>query len=211
MKKRILVIASISVVIVALCVIIAMHYKTEDDEVYLNPSDETLELAATAVDKLQEGLVFMPGISSSFGDTVVTRYNNTAKWVAPELLTLETKEDASLALIKLYEDLLKEYRSCDLDRFYALPEPPYEISPDYIDEFRSIVRCQSVRMTIEALLALDLFYDQLSEKEIQRMMKVFEEYVKINNASARKFFDDVSTETMFEMFRKSTWKEGYYI
>lgn len=178
---------------------VALYYKIEDNKVYLKPSEETLELANTVVDKLQQAVVFSPGLDMM--QSLPEVYNNTAKWVAPELITLETKEDSALALIKLYEDFLTEYRSCDLDWFYENVKSGYEPDNDHKDEYMKITRIQTTRMVIEALLALDCYYDLLSEQDIQRMMADFKEYITINNASASKYYDDVSNETMFEMYR----------
>lgn len=178
---------------------VALYYKIEDNEVYLKPSEETQELANTAVEKLQQAVVFSPGLGLM--QTLSEVYNNTAKWVAPELITLETKEDSALALIKLYEDLLTEYRSCDLDWFYENVKSGYEPDPDHKDAYMKITRIQTTRMVIEALLALDCYYDLLDERGLQRMMADFKEYIAINNASASKYYDDVSKKTMFEMYR----------
>lgn len=178
---------------------VALYYKIEDNEVYLKPSEETLELANTAVEKLQQGVVFDLGLGLM--QTLPEIYNNTAKWVAPELITLETKEDSALALIQLYEDLLIAYRSCDIDWFYENVKPGYEPDFDHKDEYIKITEIQTSRMVIEALLALDCYFDLLDEQNIQRMMADFKEYITINNASASKYYDEVSQETMFEMYR----------
>lgn len=178
---------------------VALYYKIEDDEVYLKPSEETLELADTAVEKLQEAVVFAPGLGLM--QTLSEVYNNTAKWVAPELITLETKKDSALALIQLYEDLLTEYRSCDLDWFYKNDKPGYEPDPEHKDAYMRIARIHTTRMAIEALLALDCYYDLLDEQSVRRMMNDFEEYIIIDNASASKYYDDVSTKSLFEMYR----------
>ena len=60
-------------------------------------------------------------------------------------------------------------------------------------------------MVIEALLALDCYYDQLDENGVLRMKNDFEEYLKIDYASASKYFDDASQETMFEMYRSGRY------
>lgn len=182
---------------------VALYYKIEDNEVYLKPSEETLELANTAVEKLQQGVVFDPGLGLM--QTLPEIYNNTAKWVAPELITLETKEDSALALIELYEDLLIAYRSCDLDWFYENVKSGYEPDFDHKDEYLKITEIQTTRMVIEALLALDCYYDLLDEQGVQRMMADFKKYIIIDNASASKYYDDVSQKTMFEMYRE----DGY--
>lgn len=178
---------------------VALYYKIEDNEVHLKPSEETLEIANTAVEKLQQAAVFSPGLDLM--QTLSEVYANTAKWVAPELITLETQKDSALALIKIYEELLTEYRSCDLDWFYKTVKPGYELDDEHKDEYRKITKIQHSRRVIEALLALGCYYDLLDEQVVQRMMNNFTEYVTINNASASKYYDDVSTKTVFEMYR----------
>ena len=182
----------------------AMYYRIEGDEVYLKPSDETAELAGAAVEKLQRGLVFLPGVSSSLTHTLYDEYEYTAKWVAPELITLETKSDTAAALTELYEDLIKEYRACDLDSYYEYLKNVYE-RPE-ISEANSRIRdLLNKRMVIEALLALDQFYGQLAENDVSRMMNDFEEFAAIDHASSSKFFDDASKETMFDMYRSGRY------
>ena len=189
----------------------ALYYKIEDDEVYLNPSDETMELAKTAVEKLQQGRVFMPGVSSNLNHTLYDEYEYTAKWVAPELIALETKSDTAMTLIELYEDLLKEYRACDLDGFYDYLNKTDEFlqqnapQPTSSVENIRILDLQCTRMVIEALLALDRYYDQLEEQNIRRMMNDFTEFAAIDYASASKFFNDESNETMFDMYREGRY------
>lgn len=179
---------------------VALYYKIEDNEIYLKPSEETMEIAKTAVEKLQLGVVFLPGLDVHKSVTGV--YNDTAKWVAPELLTLETKEDAAIALIKLYEDMLEEYRSCNLERFYENLSFGNNPTGDILTEHNKIVRLQVTRMVIEALLALDCYYDLLDTYNIQRMTDDFNEYLIIDNYYTSKYFNDVSPETMFEMYRR---------
>ena len=164
---------------------------------------ETKELAKTAVDKLQQSLVFMPGVSSILTHTLNDEYENTAKWVAPELVTLETKNNGAAALIELYENLIKEYRACDLDAYYdtqvkACAQPG---KIEFDDEFIRIREIQNSRMVIEALLALDCYYDQLKEKDVSRMLGDFDEFAAIDYASSSKYYDDASEKTMFDMYR----------
>ena len=179
----------------------AMYYRIEDNEVYLKPSDETLELAEIAVEKLRQELVFMPGVSSNLMHTLYDEYEYTAKWVAPELITLETKSDIAEAFIKLYEDMLKEYHSCNLDWFYENVRPGFELNEENSADYYMITRLQNTRMVIEALLALDCYYDQLGEQSVQRMMNDFAEFAAVDYASASKFYNDASDETMFDMYR----------
>ena len=207
-KKRVPMIISLLIIIASLLVIIiSIHFKKQDSclvdndtEKYLNPSEETMEIAKTAVEKLQLGVVFFPGLDVHKSVTGV--YNDTAKWVAPELLTLETKQDASIALIKIYEDMLEEYRSCNLEWFYENLSSGNYPTGDILTEHNKIVRLRVTRMVIEALLALDCYYDLLDTYNIQRMTDDFNEYLIIDNYYTSKYFNDVSTETMFEMYRR---------
>jgi len=204
-------IISLLIIIASLLVIIiSIHFKKQDSclvdndtEKYLNPSEETMEIAKTAVEKLQLGVVFFPGLDVHKSVTGV--YNDTAKWVAPELLTLETKQDASIALIKIYEDMLEEYRSCNLERFYENLISGNNPTGDILTEHNKIVRLQVTRMVIEALLALDCYYDLLDTYNIQRLTDDFNEYLIIDNYYTSKYFNYASTETMFEMYRRGDY------
>ena len=190
----------------------AMYYRIEDNEVYLKPSDETLELAEIAVEKLRQELVFRPGVSSNLMHTLYDEYEYTAKWVAPELITLETKSDIAEAFIKLYEDMLKEYHSCNLDWFYENARPGFELNEENSADYYMITRLQNTRMVIEALLALDCYYDQLGEQSVQRMMNDFAEFAAVDYASASKFYNDASNETMFDMYRRGGYdNSGLYV
>ena len=133
--------------------------------------------------------------------TLYDEYEYTAKWVAPELITLETKSDIAEAFIKLYEDMLKEYHSCNLDWFYENVRPGFELNEENSADYYMITRLQNTRMVIEALLALDCYYDQLGEQSIQRMMNDFIDFAAIDYASASKVYKDASNETMFDMYR----------
>ena len=194
----------------------AIYYRIEDNEVLLKPSDETLELARTAVEKCEQAVIFVMGTSSDLTHTLYDEYEKTASWVAPELMTLETKSDASIALIKLYEDVLKEFRTCDLDGWYDFQiktakfleeHAPYPVAQiQYSEENRRIQYLFGTRRVIEALLALDRYYDQLGEEDVSRMLNDFSEFAEIDSASQIIFFDDASNETLFEQFRE--WRFG---
>ena len=195
----------------------ALYYKIEDNAVYLTPSDETLELVGTAAEKLWQGLVFFPGISSDLNHTLYDEYEHTAKWVAPELITLETKSDAALSMIKLYEDILEEYKISDIDGFYEyeamlgayLEEHapcPMSDAPKMSEEHRRVLDLLHTRLELEALLALDCFYDQLDKTDVARMTGDFAEFARIDHTAASKVYDSVFTEgTMFDMYRSGRY------
>ena len=177
---------------------VAVYYRIEENCVYLTPTEETMELAEAAVQTLASKLVFMTEIYSYFPITISDIYEQNAKRVAPELTTLETKKDAAIAFIQLYENLLVQYRSCDLDHFYQVwSENAARMDeqlrwgegyrPEFDDETERIFRLRMTCTTLEALLALDCYYNLLDEQMVQRMLDDFEEYRAINNASASKW------------------------
>ena len=192
----------------------ALYYKIEGDEVYLNISDETMELARSAVEKLYRNLVLGLNLSSDFRWSLMDEYT-VGKQVAPELIILETKKDAASAFIKLYEEMLVEYRGCDIDAYFDesikiskfLDEhAPYPIAELKVsDEYKKVIRIHDVRLRLEALLSLDCYYDMLSEDEIERMMKDFDEYLKIQNTYTRKYYDQVAGETWFSICRRGAF------
>ena len=184
----------------------ALYYKIEGDEVYLNVSDETMELARAAVEKLRSGLVFLSS-SDNISFSITDEYNTAAKWVAPELTVFEKKKDAAAALITLYEELLEEFRKCDLDWYFETEEYRHNTQwsdrpQEYNGKFSKIRDLIRVRRVIETLLALDCYYDMLNEAEVERMLKDFDEYLAIYCASASKFYDEVSKEPLFYRTRR---------
>ena len=118
--------------------------------------------------------------------------------------------------------MFRKNTACDLDKFYAYGKMTYEYQvqhgepyPDsqsqYVEEFRRILDLRESRMVIEALLALDFYYDQLTEKSIQRMMNDFMDFAAIDYASASKVYKDASNETMFDMYRGGKYGSGIII
>ena len=173
----------------------AFYYRIEDGEVILEPEEETMALARTAVEKLAKGNCFdlrLQSIPTSTTDS----YKYTAKWVAPELTVLETKPDAAAALILVYEEMLAELRTAKLDQYYQYLSEGIDIYPpdspfpeEFEEERQKIVFLRQARNVIEALLALDCYYDLLSDAEYIRMYSNFEEYVTIYITEASKYFD----------------------
>lgn len=192
----------------------ALYYKIEGDEVYLNVSDETMELARAAVDKLFRKAVLGLNQSSNFSWSLMDEYE-VGKRVAPELIILETRKDSALAFIKLYEEMLNEFRDCDFDAYYneaiSITEflnqhAPYPIAElKTSDEYKKVTRIYGVRLRLEALLSLDCYYDMLSEDEIERMMKDFDEYFEIQNVYTRKYYDQVEKRTWFDICRSGAF------
>ncbi len=192
----------------------ALYYKIEDDEVYLNISDETMELARAAVDNLYRSAVLGLNLSSDFRWSLMDEYT-VGKRVAPELIILETRKDSALAFINLYEELLCEFRDCDLEAYYneaiSITEflnqhAPYPIAElKTSDEYKKVIRIYGNRLSLEALLSLDCYYDMLSEDDIERMMKDFDEYLKIQNTYTRKYYDQADEETWFSICRRGAF------
>ena len=183
----------------------AFYYRIEDGEVILEPEEETMALARTAVEKLAKELVFADGILSVPIPTTDI-YEHTAKWVAPEVTVLETKPDAALALILLYEEMLKEFRALDLESYYEYynthPLPDYEDTPaDHKQLQREYLSLEHIRSVIEALLAIDCYYDLLSDAEYIRMYSNFEEYVTIKNTAGSKYRDYHPNGVKFDVCR----------
>ena len=128
MKKLV---ALFMVVFLLFSIILPVFAKTQNDKIKKNElsvpslevsvkdsykaSPETIEIAKEAVQKLAQAVVFNYGLGFSTEEMY-----ETAKWVAPEVLKLETKKDAALALIELYEDLLEEFCTYDLKSYYTL-------------------------------------------------------------------------------------------
>lgn len=188
----------------------ALYYKIEGDEVYLNVSDETMELARAAVEKLY--IVFDTSVHS-IPTTLSEVYNRTAAWVAPEVNVLETKKDAASAFIRVYEDILTEYRSCDIEWFYSNLKTGFNKDNETKAKVFQIIKFQGMLRAVEALLALDCYYDMLTEVEIERMLKDFDEYFVINNEYIVKTFGEESRmkEPMFYHFRKANGENNYYM
>ena len=163
-------------------------------------SEETLILAEKVVQELVDGAAFTLGI-----ECTLNHMYNTAKWVAPDVVVLETKEDSSLALLQIYEETLIELKKYDLDRYNAFWEKAlYSAvdSPVEIDDFiRHGQKLFSIRRIIEALLALDCYYVRLNENEIQHMTSVFKEFSNTSNASAIKIYGETDALTLFEHYR----------
>ena len=77
-------------------------------------------------------------------------------------------------------------------------EPHPDSQSQYVVEFSKILDHQNSRMVIEALLALDCYYDQLGAQSVQRMMNDITDFATIDCASASKVNNDASNETMFD-------------
>lgn len=166
----------------------------------LAASPETLELARTAVSDLEHGLLF----STLWGVSLDHMYR-TAMWAVPEVNELETKEDASLALIELYEELLGRLREYDLVhchtfvKGYAEREANEQV--DYPDSIASWRQICTDRSTIEALLAVDCYYDKLDADQTERMTRDFQEFFDLDYAAAVKVYGEGESSTLFQVYR----------
>lgn len=163
-------------------------------------SNETLLLAKDVVRKLSQEVVFSLGL-----ECTLDHMYNTAKWVSPEVMTLEAKEDASLALIELYEEILTEFVKYDIDSYNAFWEKALDSAVEKPAEINDFIRCGqelfSVRETIEALLALDCYYNLLDTTQIQRMIDDFKEFSNVNNTSTLKIYGESNSSSLFEKYR----------
>ena len=170
---------------------------TDNPEELSKASEETLKLAESAIQKLERGLVFELTLC-----VPVDRMYETAKWTAPEISELETKKDASVAFIELYEELLSEYRAYDIDKYLELTENQ---TKNELNENTAFLyeggRISRTRTTIEALLSYDCFYKLLEEKDVSRMINDFEEYAMIEYSSYSKHFANVSRKVLFYTYR----------
>ena len=116
----------------------------------IKASKETLEIAENAVLKLSEEVVFSLGLDCS-----LEHMYNTAKWVEPDVKVLETKKDAALALIEIYEENLADARNYDFvsyNEFWKNAVEVANIEPSEInDSLKKGRYLLGKRETIEAL------------------------------------------------------------
>lgn len=163
-------------------------------------SDETLLLAKNVVRKLSQEVVFTLGL-----ECTLDHMYDTAKWVSPEVITLEAREDASLALLELYEEILTEFSEYDIDSYHAFWEKALDSASNKPAEINDFIRrgqeLFSMRETIEALFALDCYYNLLDTPQIQRMTDAFEEFSNINNISTLNIYSESNSSTLFEQYR----------
>lgn len=213
MKKLV---ALFMVVFLLFSIILPVFAKTQNDKIKKNElsvpslevsvkdsykaSPETIEIAKEAVQKLAQAVVFNYGLGFSTEEMY-----ETAKWVAPEVLKLETKKDAALALIELYEDLLEEFCTYDLKSYYTLKGGIGYVANDsqeinnLIKRGRDIFRIQ---LTIEGMLALGCYYDLLDEQEISRMLNDFNQFAYLKNTASNEAFNENNSGTLFEIYRR---------
>ena len=143
-------------------------------------SEQTLTLAESVVHDLES--------QGAFGPTGVSAEHayDTAKWVAPGIVELEKKEDSAVALIELYEKLLSEFRSFDIDAYNEitiLKKDPAE-NADAYSRGSVIMR---TRIIIEKLLSYDVYYNRLDDQTVSRMMDDFYAFDSIYYDSAIKY------------------------
>lgn len=155
---------------------------------------ETFMLAEEAVRALVD--------QGAFGPVEVTMEHkyNTAKWIAPGITELETKEDSSIALIEVYEKNLTEFRSFDIDTYFEITilDKNTAEHKDLLTRGGKLLRTRNV---IEALLSYDVYYDRLSADDLTRMMKDFSEFDSVYYDSAVKYDNDWEHKILFERYR----------
>ena len=166
----------------------------------IKASKETLEIAENAVLKLSEEVVFSLGLDCS-----LEHMYNTAKWVEPDVKVLETKKDAALALIEIYEENLADARNYDFvsyNEFWKNAVEVANIEPSEInDSLKKGRYLLGKRETIEALLAVDCYYNLLDDSQFQRMLDDFDEFAHIDYSSCIKIYNDTTLFTYFERYR----------
>lgn len=168
-------------------------------------SKETLEIAKNIVNKLEQESVF----SLYLGRSLEQLYD-TAKWVAPETKDFETRKDASIALIEIYEEMLVEVREYDFDSYFKYFSKISEKNDGLTDFIVKGNYILGIRETIEAMLAIECYYNLLNEKQVQRMTEDFEEFSDYEYASLCKIYDDTEFGTLFEKYRANR-SLTYYI
>lgn len=154
---------------------IFLYKSTITDSSICTPTAETIAKAEEIVHELSKEVVF--SISYLNETTTTDKLYNIAKSVVPEVEAFEAMENATIALIAVYEELIaraenfdfKEYFSTDIDTLLTTENEMFRIGSSILGE----------RNTIEALLSLDCYYDRLDNQEIQRMIEDFEKLASI--------------------------------
>lgn len=182
-------------------------YNFQNNE--LNKSESELQLASIETLSIARRVVQTLGQKSIFSlylDRTLNQLYDTAKWVAPEVAFLESKTDSALAFIELYEELLDDLRDYDLDVYCNYLQKLINNSTNESIEPNEYIiygqRLFNIRETIEAMLALDCYYNLLDSNQIQRMYSDFAEFVNIFNSALKKN-DLPNSSTSFEKYRSN--------
>jgi len=167
---------------------------------YIKTNDETILVAKRVVQKLADNVVFSLSLECS-----LEQMYNTALWVSPELSDLGKMEDASRALIKIYEEILAEIYNYNLTDYYSFWKKASQntnatpvVLPYHIKQVRRLL---CMRETIEALLATDSFYELLDEDDLQRIKKEFEVFSNLILSSIENTPKDTQSFILFNQYR----------
>lgn len=167
---------------------------------YVKANVETTSVAKRVVQELADNVVFSLGLECS-----LEHMYNTALWVSPELEDLEKMEDASRALIELYEEILAEIYNYKLDDYYSFWKKASESTVDtpvvLNESIKQVQEILGTRETIEALLASDHFYNLLSEEDMQRMRTDFESFANLICNSLNGIYSDAEPYILFDQYR----------
>ncbi len=117
----------------------------------------------------------------------------------------EKRKDASISLIELYEEMLTNLHEYDLDVYITycsnFSENNYEKNNQYTGYIVEVNTLFGIRETIEALLAVDCYYNLLDEKQVHRMIEDFKEFAVCEYSSVCKTYGDTEYSTLFEKYR----------
>lgn len=165
-------------------------------------SKETLELAKSVVWQLEQKVVFTLGL----GTFTLDQLYNAAKYAVEDTRLLETKPDASIALIEVYEEIMSESEEYDFEAYYSFGKENQQrlragLPPEEFDDNITCGRdLLGMRETIEALLAVDAYSALLDKAQFNRMMSNFERFAIMIYEAQAKIYDDAVPETLYEKY-----------
>ena len=197
--KKVLISLAVIAVLASAVVLCCVQYMSAAPSV----SEETMALARSAVGKAKDTYMIDVACSDSLCRTAADIYETTEKGVTPELANLEARDDASLALIVLYGEVLADFREADLDEYYehlkkvgesAEPVPRSDSVQHTDDLFKT-------RWAIEAMLSIDCYYDRLAQSDIDAMTELFNEFADIEYNACKRHYSDAQRRVVFESCR----------
>lgn len=171
---------------------------------YLNMKEaeaETVKMAGEIVDSLSAAYVFDAAVI----ENPDAQYAD-ARNIAPGLSELETKEDAAIALLTLYEALWEEAWSYDFAEYMTYVRHANDTGEEVDAENEMYIMGTDFlhrQETIEALLAFDCFYDKLSKTGVERLKKDFDNFALIIELAERKAYGYAERHTYFDIYRNA--------
>lgn len=163
-----------------------------------DPDIKTVETARKVVQALDQEVVF--SISYLDQNTDTYRLYDIAKKSVPLLGAFETDSDAAVALIKIYEELLSQARKYDFESWLSADIDTFSNDAMYQTGTDILAKAE----TIEAMLALDCYYNLLNDQEIERMTADFLEMATIlakAEAAVNGSGDAEEIHTKFDTYR----------